>query len=278
MEKLAQSLGIENLSRSQVSEMTKGLNEQVNEFRNRLLSNTVYPVLWVDALYEKVRVDGRIVSMAVLIVCGVDENGHRDIIAVEPMAEESRSSCGVLFQDLKDRGLATPNLIISDAHSGLVSAIQEFFPGASWQRCKVYFMRNILAYVPQKEKKSFAAVLKEIWLAPTAELARKRAYNVMDAYAKRFPKAVQCLENGLEDSLTFYAFPKLDARKISSSNMIERLNREIRRRTSVVGIFPNEASYVRMVTTYLMEYAEDWSVSTAYLSQESIEAMLLIVA
>lgn len=118
-------------------------------------------------------------------------------------------------------------------------------------------MRNILAYVPQKEKKSFASVIKEIWLAPTADLARKRAYDVMDAYAKRFPKAVQCLENGLEDSLTFYAFPKLDARKISSSNMIERLNREIRRRTSVVGIFPNEASYVRLVTTYLMEYAVD---------------------
>ena len=265
MEKLAQSLGIENLSRSQVSEMTKGLNEQVDEFRNRPLSNTVYPVLWVDALYEKVRVDGRIVSMAILIVFGVDENGHRDIIAVEPMAEESRSPYGVLFQDLKDRGLTTPKLIISDA-------------GASWQRCKVHFMRNILAYVPQKEKKSFASVIKEIWLAPTADLARKRAYDVMDAYAKRFPKAVQCLENGLEDSLTFYAFPKLDARKISSSNMIERLNREIRRRTSVVGIFPNEASYVRLVTTYLMEYAVDWSVSRAYLSQDSIEATLLIAA
>ena len=278
MEKLAQSLGIENLSRSQVSEMTKGLNEQVDEFRNRPLSNTVYPVLWVDALYEKVRVDGRIVSMAILIVFGVDENGHRDIIAVEPMAEESRSPYGVLFQDLKDRGLTTPKLIISDAHSGLVSAIQESFPGASWQRCKVHFMRNILAYVPQKEKKSFASVIKEIWLAPTADLARKRAYDVMDAYAKRFPKAVQCLENGLEDSLTFYAFPKLDARKISSSNMIERLNREIRRRTSVVGIFPNEASYVRLVTTYLMEYAVDWSVSRAYLSQDSIEATLLIAA
>ena len=214
----------------------------------------------------------------VSVPCGVDSNGHRDIIAVEPMVEESRSSYGVLFQDLKDRGLATPKLIISDAHSGLVAAIQESFPGASWQRCKVHFMRNILAYVPQKEKKSFAAVLKEIWLAPTAELARKRAYDVIDAYAKRFPKAIQCLENGLEDSLTFYAFPKLDARKISSSNMIERLNREIRRRTSVVGIFPNEASYIRLVTTYLMEYAEDWSVSRAYLSQESIVATLLIAA
>ena len=278
MEKLAQSLGIENLSRSQVSEITKGLNEQVNEFRSRPLSDTVYPVLWVDALYEKVRVDGRVVSLAVLIVCGVDESGRRDIIAVEPMAEESRDSYGVLFQNLKERGLTTPRLVISDAHAGLVAAIRESFPGASWQRCKVHFMRNILAYVPQKEKKAFAAVLKEIWLAPTAELARKRACEVIDAYSKRFPKAVQCLENGLEDSLTFYAFPKLDARKISSSNMIERLNREIRRRTSVVGIFPNESSYVRLVTTYLMEYAEDWSVSRAYLSQESIEATLLTAA
>jgi len=278
MEKLAQSLGIENLSRSQVSEMTKGLNEQVSQFRNRPLSNAVYPVLWVDALYEKVRVDGRIVSMAVLIVCGVDEMGRRDIIAVEPMAEESRDSYGMLFQSLKERGLATPKLVISDAHAGLVAAIRESFPGASWQRCKVHFMRNILAYVPQKEKNSFAAVLKEIWLAPTEELAKKRAYDVIDTYKKRFSKAVQCLGNGLEDSLTFYSFPKLDARKISSSNMIERLNREIRRRTSVVGIFPNEASYVRLVTTYLMEYAEDWSVSRAYLSQESIEATLLIAA
>ena len=215
--------------------------------------------------------------MAVLIVCGVDGNGHRDIIAVEPMTEESRSSYGVLFQNLKDRGLSTLRLIISDAHSGLVSTIRESFPGASWQRCKVHFMRNILVYVPQKEKKSFAETLKEIWLAPTAELARKRAYDVIDSYAKRFPKAVQCLEDGLEDSLAFYTFPMLAARKISSSNMIERLNREIRRRTSVVGIFPNESSYVCLVTTYLMEYAEDWSVSRAYISQ-SIAATLTTAA
>lgn len=120
--------------------------------------------------------------------------------------------------------------------------------------------------------------LKEIFLAPTAEFARKRAYDVIDSYAKRFPEAVQCLEEGLEDSLAFYTFPMLDARKISSSNMIERLNRKIRRRTSVIGIFPNESSYVRLVTTYLMEYAEDWSVSSAYLSQESIAATLTTAA
>ena len=140
------------------------------------------------------------------------------------------------------------------------------------------FRAEILVYVPQKEKKAFAAVLKEIWLAPTAELVRKRAYDVIDSYAKRFPKAVQCLEDGLEDSLVFYAFPMLAARKISSSNMIERLNREIRRRTSVVGIFPNESSYVCLVITYLMEYAEDWSVSRVYISHESIAATLTTVA
>ena len=153
MEKLAHSLGIENLSRSQVSEMTKGLNEQVEEFRNRSLAGTVYPVLWVDALYEKVRVDGRVVSIAVFIVCSVDGNGHRDIIAVEPMAEESKSSYGVLFQNLKDRGLSTPRLIISDAHSGLVSTIRESFPGASWQRCKVHFVRKFLSMCRRKRRK-----------------------------------------------------------------------------------------------------------------------------
>jgi putative transposase len=274
MEKLAHSLGIENLSRSQVSEMTKGLNEQVYEFRRRSLANAVYPVLWVDALYEKVRVNGRVVSMAVLVVCGVDDHGHREVLAVEPMAEESRDSYRVLFQNLKERGLVTPKLIVSDAHAGLIAAIREGFPGASWQRCKVHFMRNILAHIPQRDKKSFAAELKEIWLAPSIETARKRAADLADKYEHRFPKAVQCLDEGLEDSLAFYAFPQLDARKISSSNMLERLNREIRRRTSVVGIFPNAESYVRLVTTYLMEYAEDWSVSRAYLNENSVQLLL----
>ena len=278
MEKLAQSLGIENLSRSQVSEMTKGLNEQVCKFRGRSLSQAVYPVLWVDALYEKVRVNGRVVSMAVLVVCGVDEHGRREVLAVEPMAEESRDSYLTLFQNLKARGLTTPQLIISDANAGLIAAIREGFPGASWQRCKVHFMRNILAHVPQRDKKAFAGELKEIWLAPCVEIARKRAVELADKYEHRFSKAIGCLEDGLEDSLAFYAFPQLDSRKISSSNMLERLNREIRRRTSAVGIFPNEDAYVRLVTSYLMEYAEDWSVSRAYLNENSIQVLLQAVA
>lgn len=131
-------------------------------------------------------------------------------------------------------------------------------------------MRNILAHVPQKEKKTFAAQLKEIWLAPSAELARQRVVQLSEKYGKRFPRAIELLEDALEDSLAFYTFPELDSRKISSTNMLERLNKEIRRRTSVVGIFPNPDSYLRLVTTYLMEYAEDWSVSRAYLNPISV--------
>jgi putative transposase len=273
MEKLARSLGIENLSRSQVSEMTKGLNEQVQYFRSRPLTGR-YPVIWTDALYEKIRMDGRVVSMAVMVVCGVNEQGHRDIIAVEPMLDESKESYSQLFQSLLDRGLKTPLLVVSDANKGLIAAIRESFPGASWQRCKVHFMRNILAHVPQKDKESFAAQLKEIWLAPSAEIARQRAKQISEQYGKRFPKAIELLEDGLEDSLAFYAFPELDARKISSTNMLERLNKEIRRRTSVVGIFPNPDSYLRLVTTHLMEYAEDWSISRAYLNPKSILSLL----
>ena len=263
MEKLARSLGIENLSRSQVSEMTKGLNEQVEAFRNRSLSQHIYPVLWVDALYEKVRMDGRIVSMAVLVVCGVDEHGQRDILAIEPMLEESEDTYLLLFRGLQERGLRTPRLIISDAHSGLVAAIRKGFPGASWQRCKVHFMRNILAHVPHKEKNVFAQQLKAVWLAPTREQAYRRAEDLCQQYERRFPKATRCLEDGLEDSLAFYTFPQLDARKISSTNVLERLNREIRRRTNVVGIFPNPNACTRLVTTYLVEYAEDWASSEA---------------
>jgi putative transposase len=274
MEKLAHSLGIESISRSQVSEMTKGLNEQVQEFRSRALDKSCYPVLWVDALYEKVRVDGRVVSMAVQVVCGVNEDGKREVLAVEPMLDESRESYAQLFQALQARGLKAPKLVISDANKGLIAAIRESFPGSSWQRCKVHFMRNILAHVPQREKESFAAQLKEIWLAPNAAMARERAIALIKQYENRFPKAIEVLEDGLEDSLSFYAFPELDARKTASTNMLERLNKEIRRRTNVVGIFPNPDSYLRLVTTYLMEYAEDWSVSRAYLNPQSIQTLL----
>ena len=212
--------------------------------------------------------------MAVFVVCGIDEHGQRDILAIEPMLEESEESYLQLFRGLQERGLCTPRLVVSDAHAGLVAAIRKGFPGASWQRCKVHFMRNILAHIPHKDKDAFAQNLKTIWLAPTREQARRLAEEICRQYEPRFPKAIRCLEDGLEDSLAFYAFPQLDARKISSTNVLERLNREIRRRTGVVGIFPSADAYTRLVTTYLMEYAEDWSASRAYLSEQSVQAIL----
>ena len=221
--------------------MTKGLNEQVEEFRNRSLTAASYPVLWIDAMYEKVRYASRVVSMV-----------------IEPMLEESQESYKQLFEKLKKRGLSNPKLIISDAHKGLVAAITSCFPGTSWQRCKVHFMRNILIHVPHKDKERFAGQLKGIWQASDLTIARQRAKELGDEYGDKCPKAINILEDGLEDALTYLSFPQLDSRKVSSKNMLESLNREIQRRTKVVGIFPSSESYLRLVTMYLIEYSEDW--------------------
>lgn len=269
MERLAQSLGIESLSASQVSEITKDLNEQVEWFRTRPLEKE-YPVIWVDALYEKVRCERHIISMAVAVVQGLTNEGNREILAVEPMYAESEDTYTHLFEQLKSRGVETVWLCISDAHTGLKNAIQKCFLGSSWQRCKVHFMRNILVHIPHKEKESFAAKLKQIWYQPDQECAKQYALLVIQEYRDRFPQAIALLEEGLEDSLQFLAFPHLDQRKISSTNSLERIHKEIRRRTRVVGIFPTTDSYLRLVTSYLIEYTEDWMSSKKYISSEAI--------
>jgi len=270
MERLARSLGIEGISAGQVSVMTKELDEQITRFRTRPLESE-YPVIWVDALYEKIRFDGRVVSMAVLVVAGVTLEGRREILACEPMMNESEETYRILFDNLKERGLERVWLCVSDAHKGLRKAVKKAFLGCSWQRCKVHFMRNILAHVPHKEKASFAAKLKAIWLQPTKETALQTARMLMDQYRDRFPQAIGVLDEGLEDALQFLAFPCFDHRKISSTNILERLNREIRRRSRVVGIFPGMDAYVRLVTCYLIEYSEDWSTGKCYIKQSLIE-------
>lgn len=270
IDKLAKSLGIDSISRGQVSQITKELNDQVAAFRERPLQE-VYPVLWIDSLYEKIRVGNQVNNMAVAVVIGVDEGGQRDILAVEPMYEESEAAYQEVFNKLKARGLKNPWLVISDAHKGLINAIKKSFVGCSWQRCKVHFMRNILAHVPAKGKAVFAEKLKQIWLQPDKESAKFYANSLMDDYENQYPDAINVLEAGLEDSLQFYAFQRIDHRKISSTNILERLNREIRRRTSVVGIFPSMDSYVRLVTTYLIEYSEEWSTGRCYIRSEIIQ-------
>jgi len=255
IEKLARSLGIDSISRSQVSQITKELNAQVKAFRERPLQET-YPVLWVDALYEKIRFNGQVRNMAVLVVIGIDQEGKRDILAVEPMQEESEATYRSLFENLKERGLKNTWLVVSDAHKGLMKAIQSSFIGCSWQRCKVHFMRNIMAHIPAKAKAFFGEKLKQIWLQPDIESAKEYANILMDKHEDKYPGAIKVLEEGLEDTLQYYNFPRIDHRKISSTNMLERLNKEIRRRTRVVGIFPNMDSYIRLMTINLMEYSE----------------------
>jgi len=269
IERLAKSMGIEQISASQVSVMNHELDEMVVEFRNRPLQKE-YPILWVDALYEKIRENGHVESMAVLVVKGVTMEGSVQILAVEPMNNESEQTYRTLFQKLKERGVENVWLCISDAHKGLQAAIRKEFIGTSWQRCKVHFMRNILAYVGHRHKEAFAKELKHIWLQPDERQARPYAESFMESHEEQFPEAIRCLEEGLDDSLQFYRFDKIDHRKISSTNTLERLNREIRRRSKVVGIFPNKSSYIRLVASYLMEYEEEWQAGRAYISVQSL--------
>ena len=273
IDKLTKTLGIESISRSQVSAITKDLNQQVDSFRTRKLEAT-YPVLWVDALYERIRDNQRVQNMAVFVVTGINIEGKRDILAIEPMYEESAASYTKIFEQLKERGLKNVWLVVSDGHKGLVKATRESFVGCSWQRCKVHFMRNILANVSIKSKKHFAEKLKQIWLQPDYESAKKYAAAFMDEYELKYPQAIKVLEDGLEDSMQFFTFPEIDSRKIASTNLLERLNKEIRRRTKVVGIFPSMDAYVRLVTSYLIEYSEDWSSGRSYINPKIITDLI----
>jgi putative transposase len=273
IERLAQALGVENISASQVSEINKGLGKQVEAFRTRTLEEE-YPFIMIDAHYDKVRVEDRVITLALMIAHGVNSQGAREILAVEPMFDESEDSWRAFFQKLKQRGLRRVGLCISDAHAGIQAAVRKELLGTSWQRCKVHFMRNILASVPHKEKGRLAAHLKQIWLQPDKKSARRAAAQLAAAYGGRFPDAIRCLEEGLEDSLQFYSFPEIDPKKISSTNMAERTIREARRRSRVIGIFPGIDCWVRLETCYLMEYSDDWPTDRSYIKREKIlEAM-----
>jgi len=272
IERLAKSLGVENLSASQVSEINKGLDEQVEAFRSRPL-DAEYPILWVDALYEKIRDDGKVISEAILVIYGVNLEGKREILAVEPMYEESEASWGSVFENLKARGLQRVWMVVADAHRGIQAAARRHLLGSCYQRCKVHLMRNILGRVSHRDKKAFSEKLKQIWVQPDRKSAVRTARIFMAEYRQRYPEAIAVLAEGLEDSLQFYAFPEMDPRKISSTNVLERLNKEIRRRSRVVGVFPSEDSYVRLLCCYLIEYTEDWEHEKSYVRKEAIDQL-----
>jgi transposase-like protein len=274
IERLAKEMGIEGLSASQVSQINKGLDEQVEAFRNRPLQKE-YPFIYVDALYEKIRSNKRVISTAMMIAYGVGMDGKREVLAIEPFFSESNESWRAFFKKLKHRGLEKCALVISDAHQGIQNAVKTEMTGSSWQRCKVHFMRNILAYVSPKSKALFSDRLKQIWLQKTLEDAQKQSKLFIQEYEARYPEAIQCLEEGLEDSLQFFHFDFIDHRRISSTNVLERLNREVRRRSKVVGIFPSRDSYLRLLTSYLMEYTEEWEVERSYIQPQKLELVMI---
>ena len=276
IERLAKELGIEGISASQVSQINKGLDEQVDKFRNRPLQKE-YPFVWVDAMYEKVRdYDGRVVSSAIMIAYGVTLDGNREVLAVEPFTNESYKTWKSFFDKLKQRGVENIALLISDAHKGIQKAHKEVFIGSSWQRCKVHFMRNILAHIPHRLKKSFANKLKQIWMQADKDSAMLIAQMIIDEYKNKFPEAIETLKNGLEDSLQFYYFPQIDKRRISSTNILERINKEIRRRSKVVSVFPSRESYLRLIATYLMEYTQDWETDKSYIHPDKLQEVMEI--
>lgn len=272
IEKLAAQLGIVSLSKSQASALCDELDERVAAFRERRL-NGRYPYLMLDALYEKVRIDGKVISQAVVVAYGVNVDGKRELLGVDVVETESYESWSTFLKSLLDRGLHGTKLVISDAHGGLVKAIAVVMNGVPWQRCKVHFMRNVMAHVPNRLKDEVAGALKAIFVQTTKDLSLTLFRALVAKYKKACARAMQILEDGIEDALAFMAFPELHRRKIASTNPVEHLNREIRRRTRSVGIFPTRDSAIRLISMILVEQTEDWQAEKAYINPESLAAL-----
>jgi transposase-like protein len=269
MEKLFRALGVESISKSQVSALCAELDAKATAFRNRPLVKR-YPYLMLDALYEKVRVDGAVISQAVVVAYGVGEDGLREVLGIDVVESESLESWATFLRALLARGLHGVKLVVSDAHAGLKAAIASVLNGAAWQRCKVHLMRNVLAHVSQRNKAAVGAELSSIFAQPTRELAERRATDVAIAHRRSSGRAMQILEEGIGDALSFFAFPRSHWRKLGSTNPIEHLNRDIRRRTRLVGIFPSTASAIRLIALVLAEQTEDWQTERRYMNTESL--------
>jgi putative transposase len=231
-------LGVESISKSRASALCAELDAKANAFRTRPLTKG-YPYLMLDALYEKVRVENAVVGQAVIIAYGVGEDGIREVLGVDVVESESRESWTTFLRSLIGRGLHGVKLVVSDAHSGLKAGIATTLSGSSWQRCKAHLMRNVLAHVAQRHKAQVAGELTSIFAQATRELAEGQTAAVVAAHRKTLVRAMGVLEEGIADALSFLAFPRPHWRKLASTNPIEHLNRDIRRRTRLVGIFPN---------------------------------------
>jgi putative transposase len=278
---LLQALGLTGIDKSRVSRICKELDEAVETFRNRPLEG-MYPFVWLDALYLKVRHNHRIVSQALVIATGVRESGEREVLGFALGASEEEAFWLDFLRSLVRRGLKGVQLVTSDAHEGLKKALGQVLAGASWQRCRVHFMRNLLAHVPRGDKSMVAAALRTIFAQPDRQAAGIQLAEAVQAMQRRWPKAAELLEKAEADILAYMVFPPELWTRIYSTNPLERLNKEVKRRTNVVGVFPDGSSATRLVGAVLLEIADEWQVGRRYFSLEAmarvIEPQPLLVA
>ncbi|MBT7299098.1 MAG: IS256 family transposase [Victivallales bacterium] len=271
VESIAQALGVESLKKSTVSKMAEALEPQVDAFRKRSLP--ACPYVYVDARYEHVREDHRVQKMAVMIAIGVREDGIREVLGYRVARVENEAFWSDFLLDLKKRGLSGVRLVVSDAHEGLKKAIRKTFPSALWQRCKVHFLRNLSGRVPRKKRPALVSLAKTIFEQDTAEDARTHRELVGDFYRQAGMHEAADTLDASEDVLRYMDMPPAHWTKLHSTNVLERLNREIKRRTRVVSIFPNRKSLDRLVGALLLEEHEEWMVGRRYMSERSMNLL-----
>jgi len=272
VDRLVEQLGIHGMSKDRVSALCRDLDERVDAFRNRPLEG-VFPYLWLDAKHLKVRDRGHVRSKALVVAYAVHETGRREVIGIDIGETETEAFWLEFCRGLRSRGLAGVRLCVSDHHEGLKKAIERIL-ACPWQRCTVHFVRNMQGHCRRSERGIVSAALREIFDAPDLEAAKTRLGDVLERFQDPLPKIAELLESAEEDLLAFYRFPPAHWPKLRSTNPLERINREIGRRTDVVGIFPNDASALRLAGALLIEQNDEWLVNRRYLSAESITLIL----
>jgi putative transposase len=273
VERLMETLGLAGISKSRVSEIAGELDEAVEAFRQRPLDGE-YPYLWLDALEVRCREEGRIVNVSVVVATGVSTEGHREILGVDVFTREDGAAWLAFLRGLLARGLKGVRLTISDAHAGLKSAIASVLPGSSWQRCRAHFVLNLLGRVPKSAQAAVATMVRSVFAQPDAASVVAQFDTVLRSLESRFEEAAALFAAAREELLAFTGFPKEHWRQIWSNNPQERLNKEIRRRTDVVGIFPNRQAIVRLVGALLAEQHDEWAIARRYFSLDSLAAVI----
>ncbi len=273
VERLMETLGLSGISKSRVSEIAGELDEAVEAFRQRPLES-VYPYLWLDALEVKSREGGRTVNVTVVVATGVNEVGHREVLGVDVFTSEDGAAWLGFLRSLVARGLRGVKLTVSDAHPGLKAAIAAVLPGGAWQRCRAHFVQNLLAQVPKSAHLAVSSLFRSVYAQLDADSVRAQYDTVLRSLEERFPKAGDLLARAREELLAFTSFPKEHWRQIWSNNPQERLNKEIRRRTDVVGVFPNRDAITRLIGALLAEQHDEWAIARRYFSLESLASVL----